>query len=72
VLKFEQVEGLIEALCASMNFKTRAGKGPAELALVRRLRENQGVMRARGRMMAICEQVLSRPVGKADAELEEC
>ena len=65
-----QVEALVEVLCASVNFEMCAGEGPTEKALVERLRANQGVQRARGRMLAICDQVLPRPVGKADREVD--
>jgi len=69
-LTFSQVEALIEVLCASVNFEVCAGKGPAEKALVERLRANQGVQRARRRMLAICDQVLPRQVGQADMEVD--
>jgi hypothetical protein len=63
VLTSSEMDFVIEVIAGSMNFEMAPTKGPSDRATRYRLAQNPRVQDARRRMLALCDQVLPRPVG---------
>ena len=68
VLTSAEVDFVIDVLASGLNFEMALCNGPAQRAIQCRLAKNPRVQDARKRLLAICDQVVPRPIGEADEE----